>query len=111
MSGWVHLITRVYRVLLAFYPSEFRAEFGEEMQDVFATALTQVQPPGGEQPWRLFWREIRDWPGSVLQEHLRARRKEMASDRFMEEKPLPRIELLAAMIVFLLPLLIPQMRS
>jgi hypothetical protein len=107
VSIWAHLITRVYRVLLAFYPSEFRAEFDEEMQDVFATALTEVQHRGGKQPWRLFWREIRGWPGSVLREHLRARRREMASNGFVEEKPLPRIELLAAMIVFLLPLLIP----
>jgi hypothetical protein len=66
VSGWVHLTTRGYRLLLAFYPSGFRAEFAEEMQDVFATALTEVQQPGGERPWRLFWREIRGWPGSVL---------------------------------------------
>lgn len=31
----------------------------------------------------------------------------MASNGFVEEKPLPRIELLAALIIFLLPLLIP----
>jgi hypothetical protein len=92
---------------LAFYPSEFRAEFDEEMQDVFATALTEGQHRGGERSWRLFWREIRGWPGSVLREHLRTRRREMASNGFVEEKPLPRIELLAALIVFLLPLLIP----
>ena len=55
MTGWVHLVTRVYRVLLVFYPSGFRAEFGEEMQDLFATALTEAQYPGAEQPWRLFW--------------------------------------------------------
>ena len=99
MNGWVQLITRVYRVLLAFYPSGFRAEFGQEMQDVFATALTEVQP------WRLFWREIRDWPGSVLQEHLRTRRRKMSANGFIEEKPLPHSELLAAMIIFLLPLI------
>jgi hypothetical protein len=69
------------------------------MQDVFATALTEVQ-----HPWRLFWREIRDWPGSVLQEHLRARREKMPANGFIEEKPLLRSELLAAMILFLLPL-------
>lgn len=86
MSDWVHLITRVYRVLLALYPSGFRAEFGEEMQDVFATALTEVQHPGGEQPWRLFWREIRDWPGPVLHEHLRARRRKMPLDKLWWDK-------------------------
>lgn len=104
MSSWVRLITKVYRMLLAFYPPRFRAEFGEEMEDVFTTALTEVQPPGGKQPWRLFWREIRDWPGSVLQEHLRARRRKMSANGFIEEKQLPRSELLAALIIFLLPL-------
>ena len=107
MSVWAHLTTRVYRVLLAFYPSGFQAEFGDEMQDVFATALTEAQRRGGELPWRLFWWEIRGWPGSVLREHLRARRREMASNGLVKEKPLLRIELLAALIIFLLPLLWP----
>jgi hypothetical protein len=70
------------------------------MQDVFATALTEVQHPG-----RLFCREVRDWPGSVLQEHLRARKRKMPSNGSIDERPLPRSELLAAMIIFLLPLL------
>lgn len=107
MSRSAHRITRIYRVLLAFYPSQFRAEFGQEMQDVFATALTEVQQPGGERPWRLLLREIRGWPGSVLREHLRARRKEMASNRFVEEQPLLRMEWLAALTIFLLPLVVP----
>jgi hypothetical protein len=92
---------------LAFYPSAFQAEFGDEMQDVFATALTEARHRGGEQLWRLLWQEIRGWPGSVLQEHLRVRRREMASNGFVEEKPLPRIELLAALVIFLLPLFVP----
>jgi hypothetical protein len=100
-----HPIARLHRILLAFYPSGFRTEFGEEMQDVFAAALTEARHPGGEQAWRLFWREIRGWPGSVLREHLRGRRGEMVSNGFVKEKPLPRIELLAALIIFLLPLL------
>ena len=106
MSGWVRLIIRVYRVLLACYPSGFRAEHGEEMQDVLASALAEAQRPGGQWPWGLFWREIRDWPGSVLQQHLRGRRKrEMAANGLTEEKPPTRIELLAASIIFLLPFL------
>ena len=107
MSIWARLSTRFYHALLTLYPSEFRAEFGDEMQDVFATALTEAQRRGGQLPWRLFWCEIRGWPGSVLREHLRARRREMASNGFVEEKPLLRIELLAALIIFLLPLLWP----
>ena len=104
MSGWARLATKLYRLLLACYPAEFRAEFGVEMQDVFATALAETQHSGKERPWQLFWREIRNWPGSVLQEHLRTRRSKMFSNKVMDEKPLTRSELLAAMIFFLLPL-------
>ena len=98
MSGWVHLITRVYRVLLLLYPSGFRAEFGEEMQDVFATALTEAQHPshavdfgdetravfvqavkvhgGTSRALRFFLRELKDLPGSLLRQHWLAIRKE-----------------------------------
>ena len=104
MSGWARLATKLYRLLLACYPAAFRVEFGVEMQDVFATALAEAQHSGKERPWQLFWREIRNWPGSVLQEHLRARRSKMFSNKVMDEKPLTRKELLAAMIFFILPL-------
>jgi hypothetical protein len=46
---------------------------------------------------------MRDWPGSVFQGHLRARRRKLSSNGYFEEKPLQRKELLAAMIFFLLP--------
>jgi hypothetical protein len=95
------LATRAYRWLLVLYPSGFRAEFGEEMQAVFTAALEE---PGGEHPWQLFWREMRHWPGSVLNAHLRGRRRHMASNGINGEKPLSRRELLAALIIFLLPL-------
>ncbi len=103
MNIWTRLAARLYRALLAFYPSGFRAKFGEEMQDDFHLALTETLRPGGEQPWQLFWRELRYWPGSVLQEHLRAKRMKMPSNGYFEEKPLQRRELLAVMIFFLLP--------
>ena len=104
MRGELRLIKKFYRLLLAFYPAEFRAEFGAEMEDVFTIALAHVQQSDDERFWQLVWREIRDWPGTVLQEHLRARRRKMASNGFIEKKPLPRRELLAALIIFLLPL-------
>jgi hypothetical protein len=94
---WKRLVAGIYRLLLRFYPSAFREQFGEEMQIVFASALEEKD---GEHPLRLFWRELRHWPGLVLKAHLRGRRRHTASN----EKPLPRRELLAAMIIFLLPL-------
>ena len=98
---WERLVARVYRVLLGLYPSAFRAEFGAEMQAVFTSAL---EAQGGEHPLRLFWRELRHWPGAVLQAHLHGWRKHMASNGFKEHKSLPRLELLAAMLIFLLPI-------
>ena len=104
MSIWTLLIDKLYRILLAFYPAEFRNNFGEEMQNDFQSALTEAQLPGGERVWHLLWRELRQWPGSVLQEHLRAGRNKMFSNKVMDERPLQRKELLAAMIFFLLPI-------
>ena len=100
-TRWTRWITRVYRLSLGFYPSAFRAQFGDEMQDVF---MSKLEEPDGEHPLRLCWREFRHWPETALKAHLHARRKSMASNGFNREKPLPRKELLAAMIIFLLPL-------
>jgi hypothetical protein len=94
----MHLITRVHRVLLLFYPSGFQTEFGEKMQDVFATALTEAQRPsravdvgdktrtvfvqavqvhgGTSRALRFFLRELKDLPGSLLRQHWLAIKKE-----------------------------------
>ena len=104
MSVWVRLITQVHQVLVAFYPSGFRSEFGEEMQEVFAAVLTEDQHPGGERTWQRVWREFYDLPGSIVQAHLRARRRKMPVTGFIEEEPLPHSEMLAALIIFILPL-------
>jgi hypothetical protein len=103
MSEPAQPMVRVYRLLLACYPAAVRAQFGEEMEDVFASALAQ----GERRSWQLLWRELRDWPGSLLQAHLRVRRRKMATNRFAEEKPPSRTELLAALLIFILPLLSP----
>jgi len=95
---------RVYRALLSFYPPAFRCEFSDEMQGVFAAALAESQKPVNRKIWHLFLREVCDWPGAVLQEHLRAGRRKMFSHQ-LDEKSLPRGELLAAMLIFVLPLL------
>ncbi len=105
MSGWEDLIMHAYRILLVFYPPGFRAEFGPEMEEVFITALADAQNSERSPLWRLIWREIRCWPGSVLREHLRARRREMPGNGFSEEKPPQRSELMAAMALFLLPII------
>jgi len=103
LNIWARLLLKLYRVLMALYPAEFRDRFGEEMQDDFQSALIEAQSPHGAPPLQLAWRELRDWPGSVWREYLRAGRNKMFSNRVMDEKPLQRKELLAAMTFFLLP--------
>jgi hypothetical protein len=87
--------------MLACYPAEFRVEFGAEMQIVFSIAMREVQRSGKDKFWKLVWREFWGWPGSVLQEHLQARRNKMtAQDQFTPIRP---AELLAALTIFLTP--------
>jgi hypothetical protein len=57
------------------------------MQDIFATELTTIQLQGWGQLWQLLWREIRDWPGVVLQEHLRVWRLAMTQKSDFSRKP------------------------
>ena len=101
MSLLARLAARIYRLMLACYSAGFRAEFGAEMQMVFSTAMREVQRSGKDKFWKLVWREFRCWPGSVIQEHLQARRNKMAvQDQFTPIRP---AELLAALIIFLIP--------
>lgn len=46
MSGWGYLILRIYHVLLAYYLPDFRVEFNVDMENVFTTALIEVQHRG-----------------------------------------------------------------
>jgi len=95
------LLVQVHKLLLGFYPSAFRVQFSDEMQAVFMSRLDEQD---GEHPLRLFWRELYQFPGSALKVHLRGWRRYMGSNGFYNQESLPRIELLAAMIIFLLPL-------
>jgi len=61
------MITRLYTALLRFYPHQFRDEFGEEMQTVFEET---VASQGKVAKLSTFLREMRDFPGSLLNAHL-----------------------------------------
>ncbi|HEX2905582.1 MAG TPA: hypothetical protein VHO69_01885 [Phototrophicaceae bacterium] len=70
-----HLILQLYASLLRLYPPEFRAEFAEEMGDVFALALTEAEPAGVLTLMAICLTELRDLPLSLIREHLRERRQ------------------------------------
>ena len=103
MSKLADTAIKVYSLLIACYPMRFRVEFGKEMQEVFATAITE-QHPINEHIWQLLWLEIREWPGSVLQEHLRDWRRKMTRGiGSSENMPFVGIDWFAALLIFLLP--------
>jgi hypothetical protein len=103
--GFECLALIFYRLLLFGYPPEFRAEFGVEMQIIFRMAIEEGQQSDKTPITLLLWWELRDWPTAVLREHLRVRRHKMSTNGFVDVKPLSLKELLAALVIFLLPLM------
>jgi len=96
--GWL------YTQGLNLYPSDFREDFGDEMENVFRlTALS-----GAQDSWRslikCFYLELKDYPASVLREYVQSRRTKMTetSDQFTPIRP---AELLAALTIFLIPII------
>lgn len=77
MNDRNRLLRRSYERLLGLYPASFRAEFQEEMGQVFADALTVALAGGGGAVARLCLREMATLPGAAGREwvsELRARR-------------------------------------
>ena len=63
---------RWYGWLLRLYPPSFRAEYGEELQMVFAQALADRN----DQPaWRLVWRELATAPPALIRLYWRELRQ------------------------------------
>jgi hypothetical protein len=72
MTHITHLMTILYARLLGLYPPGFRAEFGDEMRAVFASALADAAASG---LWATLWfglREVAALPRSIV----RAARRE-----------------------------------
>jgi hypothetical protein len=68
--------TRLYALLLRLYPTDFRAEFGEEMTAVFTQALADAQQRG--RPALLIWygREFASLLAMLMREQWRSWRRE-----------------------------------
>lgn len=60
------LALRIYSALLRLYPPQFRADYAEELRDVFRLLLAQSPEHGS----RLLLHEIRDLPAALVREHL-----------------------------------------
>ena len=61
---------------LRLYPAAFRAEFGDEMANVFSEALAEAQKKGSVPVLILFLRELRDLPASLWREQRRHRQEQ-----------------------------------
>jgi hypothetical protein len=62
-------LTSSYERLLKLYPADFHAEFGEEMTNVFASALHDVSRKGLFALSTVCLRELADFPKNLLREY------------------------------------------
>ncbi len=69
MSGFARRILWIYRVLLSFYPTTFRNEFGEEMTGVFARSTMEASDRGRWAVTAVYMRELRELPLNLAREY------------------------------------------
>jgi hypothetical protein len=95
----------LYTALLRFYPAEYRQEFAEEMQEVFAQARADASRNGSFSLVSLLINEVLDLPLSALRVHMQIRSNRPVSSTANPDAPLELSwrELLVALAVFLLP--------
>lgn len=63
------IVLRCYAFLIRLYPRRFRLDFEVEMQVVFAAAIADSARRGWIALFALLWRELRDAPRRLLEEH------------------------------------------
>ncbi|MBN1451950.1 MAG: hypothetical protein JW963_13125 [Anaerolineales bacterium] len=68
-------IRRLYGLLLNLFPRNYRHEYGEELQAVFALSLADAAKFGNMEIAKVLLRELVSFPQAVFFEHLRERRK------------------------------------
>jgi hypothetical protein len=69
MSGMTHWLSRIYGLLLRLYPRQFRVEFSDEMQCVFADAVNDAARRGLAAALTVCAREMWELPRNVVCEH------------------------------------------
>lgn len=103
MTRTIPLVTRVYALLLRLYPREFRDEFGDEMQTVFADAVQEAVRTGTFALARLCWREWRELPVNSALEHwarFQKGRFKMNAPATLDDRPLSWPETLIGLFPF-----------
>ncbi|MBX3082553.1 MAG: hypothetical protein KF716_13030 [Anaerolineae bacterium] len=72
MSYLTHLLISLHALSLRLYPTQFRAEFGDELRDTFSCLLQDVAAGGVLTLCRLCWNELRQFPQSIAREYQHA---------------------------------------
>lgn len=96
----------LFCALLHLYPSEYRQEYAEEMQEVFSQATENASKKGTFSLGQLLIKELLSLPFSALRVHLQVRSASAAANAGTNpDAPLDLSwrELLIALAVFLLP--------
>jgi hypothetical protein len=99
-------LTRLYQTLLRLYPSGFRGEFADEMQDVFTQAADDAANQSLFAVGELFLNELRGLPAAVLTVRQSAWRKMQVAAALpaqITQIELSWKEVLVTMAVLLLP--------
>lgn len=73
---------RLYALLLYLFPRAYRKDYGDELQAVFNSSLDDAKKIGRLEALQVSLRELIGFPGAVIYEHLRERRKAKMIDRF-----------------------------
>ena len=85
MPSAINFVKHLYVVLLRLYPPHFRAEFAEEMQEVFLDATIEARERSVLAVLRIVAREFKDMPLSLARENWYAfTQKEGTMDRNIE---------------------------
>jgi hypothetical protein len=99
-------LIQLYRTLLCLYPRRFKAEFGDEMEGVFADLLSETLSLPRRALLKLIWTELSHLPREALRQHWISkpeRPAEIGAHPDGWEGPAKRTEMLVALGVFILP--------
>jgi len=98
-------LSNCYRLFLNLYPKTYREEYGDELQAVFNSSISDAMKLGWGEAFRVVSRELINLPRAIIHEHLRERRKSKMTGKFASRfdfVPGSRNETLAALAPFLL---------
>lgn len=104
MNGFASRLARLYARSLALYPSGFRAEFAEEVGQVFNLGLQEAAGAGAWSLLRFALRELYDLPLTLLALYARERNKSVMQkklDQWFAHVPGSTAEALLASLPFL----------